>query len=202
MIPDDRAERMGDVLTVEKIAPGMARVITLSGAYTVDARGEGCSCPDKEYNLDLGEHCKHHAAAVLAYNDDLPTPFMVVENVDERTDPAFALEVPDRIGKDKQLTAFADGGTESEYRRHDIELRDVREDHILVSYNAILDCNATYTEGRHVSSKLPRECLVLFEDGTLDVSELSEDEREWLQFESEQMSNEIDFAGTETGAKA
>jgi len=188
-----------DVLAVEETAPGMVRVVALTDAYVVDARGDGCYCPDKEYHEP--PMCKHDYAAVLS-DTDLPTPFMVVENVDERTDPAFDLEVPDRIGKDKQLTAFADGGTEPEYRRHDIELRDVREDHILVSYNAILDCNATYTEGRHVHSKLPRECLVLFEDGTLDVSELSDDEREWLQFESEQMSNEIDFAGTENGAKA
>jgi len=79
-----RAERIDDVVAVEKIAPGMARVITLSGAYTVDARGEGCSCKDKEFNLDPGEHCKHHLAARIAYNDDLPTPFIVTDNLDRR----------------------------------------------------------------------------------------------------------------------
>jgi len=84
MIPDDRAEGISDVLTVEKLAPGLARVVTLSGAYVVDARGEGCECPDKEYNLDPGERCKHHAAALLAYDDDLPTPFTVTDNLNER----------------------------------------------------------------------------------------------------------------------
>jgi len=96
-----------DVLTVEKTAPGMVRVVTLTDAYMVDAREAGCYCPDKEYHKP--PMCKHDYAAVLS-DTDLPTPFMTVENVDERTDPAFDLEVPDRIGKDKQLTAFADGG--------------------------------------------------------------------------------------------
>lgn len=85
MIDTDRAVRAcEDVLTVETFAPGMARVITLGGAYTVDARGQGCQCADKEYNLGHGEMCKHHAAAFLATSDAHPTPFMTTENVDER----------------------------------------------------------------------------------------------------------------------
>jgi len=42
MIPDDRAERVNDVMAVEKRAPGVTRVVTVSGVYTTDARGEGC----------------------------------------------------------------------------------------------------------------------------------------------------------------
>jgi len=99
----------------------------------------------------------------------------------------------------------------TDYRRHDIELRDIApptDDRcpddmtrgcLVVSYNAIHDANATYTEGRHVSTRLPVECLALFEDGTIDVGDLTADEREWLQAASSEHSNEIDFAGTETG---
>jgi hypothetical protein len=99
----------------------------------------------------------------------------------------------------------------SDYRRHDIELRDVAsptDDRcpddmdrgcLVVSYNAIRDANATYTEGRHVSARLPVECLVLFEDGTVEVGDLSADERAWVQRASAEYSNEIDFAGTDRG---
>jgi hypothetical protein len=84
MIPDDRAERISDVLAVEKTAPGVARVVTLSGAYVVDARGEGCTCEDKEFNLDPGEQCKHWGAALLGFSDDLPAPFIVTDNLNKR----------------------------------------------------------------------------------------------------------------------
>lgn len=94
--------------------------------------------------------------------------------------------------------------------RHDIELRDIApptDDRcpddltrgcLVVTYNAVHEPNATYTEGRHVSTRLPVECLVLFEDGTIEVSDLSADERDWLQTESARYSNTIDFAATET----
>jgi hypothetical protein len=98
----------------------------------------------------------------------------------------------------------------SDYRRHDIELRDIATPDdarcpddmtrgcLVVSYNAIRDANSTYQEGRHVSARLPVECLALFEDGTLAVAELDADERAWLEAASE---DRIDFAGTETGAE-
>jgi len=82
MIPADRAERVSEV-AVEKRAPSVAHVVTVSGAYIVDARGEGCTCPDREYNLGPGEHCKHHAGALLAFSDNLPAPFVVSDNLDE-----------------------------------------------------------------------------------------------------------------------
>jgi hypothetical protein len=111
MIDADRAERAcRDVLAVELFAPGMARVITLGGCYTVDARGEGCQCPDKEYHLEAGEQCKHHAAAFLATSDDHPTPFLVREDLSTRTDPEFELERPPRIGRNHTFGAFTDGG--------------------------------------------------------------------------------------------
>lgn len=102
----DRARRAcTDVLAVEQIAPGMARVVTFSDAYVVDARGEGCTCPDKQYNLEPGEKCKHHVAAVLA-TSDLPAPFDVVDNLDERPEPTGTPTAP---------RVLADGGTDAEW---------------------------------------------------------------------------------------
>jgi len=96
----------------------------------------------------------------------------------------------------------------SNYRRHDIELRDIATPDdarcpddmtrgcLVVSYNAIRDANATYTEGRHVSARLPVECLALFEGGTLSVADLTPDERAWVEAASD---GQIDFSGTENG---
>jgi len=101
----------------------------------------------------------------------------------------------------------------TDLRRHDIELRDVvSSDHpqcpdtldgcLVVSYHAVNDMNATYTEARTVSARLPVECLCLFDDGTLDPAALSADERDWLRYESGRHSNEIDFEATETATVA
>jgi hypothetical protein len=98
------------------------------------------------------------------------------------------------------------------YDRHDIELRDVApptDDRcpddmdrgcLVVSYNAVHRPNASYTEGRHVSARLPVECLALFEDGTIDVADLDASEREWVRDASARYGNTIDFDGTETAA--
>jgi hypothetical protein len=81
----DRAVRaLEDIVAVEHVAPGMVRVVSWSDAYTVDARGEGCECPDKEYNLDSGDFCKHHYAAILATAGNLPTPFEVSDDLSQR----------------------------------------------------------------------------------------------------------------------
>jgi hypothetical protein len=73
-----RAERAcTDVVAVEDLAPGMARVTTIGGSYTVDARDGGCLCKDKEYNEPT--RCKHEQAAVLAgifEERDLQPPFI------------------------------------------------------------------------------------------------------------------------------
>jgi len=79
--------------------------------------------------------------------------------------------------------------------RHDISLRDVRDGKLVVTYNHMVS-NTSYTGGRHVSARLPVECLCLFDGGTLDVSDLSATEREWLQAASAECgANEIDFEG-------
>jgi len=76
MSNDDRAIRaLTDVVAVEEYAPEMVRVITFADAYFIDARGEGCACPDQQYNLDPGEMCKHQLAALVADYDHLPTPY-------------------------------------------------------------------------------------------------------------------------------
>ena len=78
----DRAvAALEDVVAVERIAPGLLRVVTWSDAYPVDARGAGCNCPDKQYNEP--ERCKHELGALLA-TSDLPTPFTVTDNLSDR----------------------------------------------------------------------------------------------------------------------
>lgn len=79
--------------------------------------------------------------------------------------------------------------------RHDIELRDIRDGQLVVSYNAVDRANDSYTAGRHVSTRLPLWCLVVFDDGTVDVADLDDSEREWLAAESAARSNPIDFDG-------
>jgi len=88
----------------------------------------------------------------------------------------------------------------SDYRTHDIRLRDIRNGELVVSYNAINDANSSYTEARHVSARLPFECVALFNDGRIDVGDLTDEERQWLHAESAARSNAIDFQGTEAGA--
>jgi len=185
---DARAERaLTDVVAVERIAPGLIKVVTWSDAYPVDARDAGCNCPDKQYHA--AAVCKHEHAALLA-DTDLPAPFVVADNLSER--------VATDGGKSK---------TDSEYHRHDLELRDVADRGdarcpddmagcLVVSYNAV-SRNRTYSESRHVSSRLPMACLTLFDGGTVDVTDLSPADREWIQSESALYSNEIDFSGTE-----
>ncbi|AFH22142.1 hypothetical protein OSG_eHP18_00160 [environmental Halophage eHP-18] len=73
----DRAIRsLTDVAAVEQIAPGMVRVVTWSDCYTVDARGGGCNCPDKQYNIEHTDatKCKHELAAILYDSDTVDRP--------------------------------------------------------------------------------------------------------------------------------
>lgn len=76
-----RAERaVEDVVAVERMAPGLVRVVTLSDHYVVDARDGGCRCPDAEYTLGGDERCKHELAALLA-TSAYPAPFPVVDDL-------------------------------------------------------------------------------------------------------------------------
>lgn len=96
------------------------------------------------------------------------------------------------------------------YDDHSLRLRDVADADdprcpddmdgcLVVSYDVTHKPNSTFTEVRTVSTRLPTECLVLFEGGVVDVADLTATERAWLQAASAEHSNEIDFAGTERG---
>jgi len=79
---EDRAIRaIEDVVAVEDLGPGMARVTTWSDSYVVDMRDGGCNCPDKEFND--APMCKHEASALLANSDDYPDPY-IRESLDNR----------------------------------------------------------------------------------------------------------------------
>lgn len=77
-------------------------------------------------------------------------------------------------------------------RRHDIQLRDVRDGRLVVSYLHIAD-GRSLTAIREVSTRLPFECLTVFDGGTVDVDALTPEERAWLKAES--APNTIDFNG-------
>lgn len=79
--------------------------------------------------------------------------------------------------------------TEPTVERHDIELRDVRDGRLVVSYNCVRS-GRTYTEGKHTSDRLPVEFLALFDGGTLDPATLTEEEREWIEAEAERITFE------------
>jgi len=67
---------------------------------------------------------------------------------------------------------------------------------LVVSYNHVAE-GRNYSTARHVSTRLPIECLALFDGGTIDVADLTDEERQWLTAESAALSNEIDFAGVD-----
>lgn len=101
--------------------------------------------------------------------------------------------------------AVADGG--GEYDRHDIRLRDVVQNGeskcpddmdtaLVATYDATYKPSSTFTEARSVSVRLPFECIVLFDDGVIEINDLTETERAWLRAESD---GSIDFEGTKCG---
>ena len=86
---EDRAIRaIEDVVAVEDLGPGMARVVTWSDSYVVDMRDGGCNCADKKYNH--APMCKHEASALIANSDDYPDPY-IRDSLDERNQDATVL---------------------------------------------------------------------------------------------------------------
>jgi len=79
---------------------------------------------------------------------------------------------------------------------HDIRLRDIRAGELVVTYTHMAE-GSSYTAGRHVSSRLPVECLTLFNEGVVEVCDLTDEERQWLTAESSARSNTIDFDGVD-----
>lgn len=106
---NSRAVRaLTDITAVENYAPGMARVVSWSDEYILDLRGEGCACPDKEYNDT--DTCKHEYAAMLATTEYAPTPY--VSETRERTSPEVCTHSPGELpcfecydGRDSEVEA-------------------------------------------------------------------------------------------------
>jgi len=84
---DDESRAVAAVtepMAVEKLAPDVFQVITVSDAYRVDLRRDkGCTCADFEYRE---ARCKHHRrAAIEADRTAVPAlSFGVLDDVDER----------------------------------------------------------------------------------------------------------------------
>jgi len=75
---------------------------------------------------------------------------------------------------------------------HDIRLRDIRGGELVVTYTHMAEGHS-YTAGRHVSARLPVECLTIFTEGVV----VTDEERQWLTAESAARSNTIDFDGVD-----
>lgn len=69
-----------DVVAVEKLAPGMVRVVTVADAYDVDVREGRCTCPDHQYRE---AKCKHIRRAEI--EADL-TPVPIQLGIDDDLD--------------------------------------------------------------------------------------------------------------------
>lgn len=163
MIDPGRARRaLTDVVAVERLGPGMVRVVTWSDAYPVDARDTGCACPDKEYNEV--PVCKHEATAILADSDDLPTPFTVTDDLSTRAVATDGGEDSDDEPADYVDEVRIDGVAPDGRPR--VERKTVRHTH-------------SSTVARH--ERLPPECAVLVTGDGVPVADLSPDERAWVE---------------------
>jgi len=123
MIDADRAIRaFTDVVAVEwDTDSGVARIVTVSDVYHAVPEEGMHLCPDREYH-DI-EICKHLVAAEVTRDRiDAPTGWLEVDDFDERTDAPFTLDVPDRMGRDRQLSAFkSDGGELPDFEDYELE---------------------------------------------------------------------------------
>lgn len=76
----------------------------------------------------------------------------------------------------------ANAGSTLETTKHNLELRDVRDGELVVTYNHVKE-GRTYVDAYHGSARLPMECLTLFDGGVIDAEELTTEERQWLTYE-------------------
>jgi len=66
-----------------------------------------------------------------------------------------------------------------------LTVRDVTDDgQLKVDYDRV-DKNATATLATHKSLRLPLECLFAISGGHVDLSELTAEERHWIEYESD-----------------
>lgn len=96
------------------------------------------------------------------------------------------MSADDTTHSDGTLGAFA---TQDDDGRHDLELRDVVDGTLHVSYNRVTH-GLSHTQARFVSGRLPIACLALFDGGSIDVADLSAEERAWIEWESERIAFE------------
>jgi hypothetical protein len=105
--PDRAASALLDVVAIERMAPGMVRVVTWSDAYTVDVFHERCECPDMKHHLDGDGRCKHvHAARLVSEQTDLPAVWDVSDDLSPEPDRLAAEPLPDF----EDYEVVADGG--------------------------------------------------------------------------------------------
>lgn len=71
-----------------------------------------------------------------------------------------------------------------EYDRDALRLRDVTDDGQLVVDRTQVRGGHSHTEARHVSARLPAECLTLFDGGAVAVDDLTDEECAWVASES------------------
>lgn len=75
--------------------------------------------------------------------------------------------------------------------RYDLTADGIDDGELVTTLNEV-DSNANGDVfARHVSARLPLGALTLFEDGTVDVADLSDGERAWIRAESGARSNEV-----------
>jgi len=181
MIDADRALRaFTDVLAVEyDPETEMARVVTMSDCYDVDMRETRHVCPDREYNLDGTGICKHLLASEVVRGQlDVPGGWLVVDSLDKRTDEPFDIEMPPRIGNDRTLEAFTDGGD----RTDELQIYGVDGDGRPRVERKRVSEGQSHTEARY--DTLPSEFAALVDGPRAAVADLPDDVQDWIDSES------------------
>lgn len=190
MIDPERALRaFTDVLAVEyDEETDMARVVTMSDCYDVDMRETRHLCPDREYN-DVAI-CKHLVASEVVRGQlDIPNGWLTVENLDERTDETFDIEMPPRIGNNRTFDAFTDGGNQTD----ELRIYGVRDDgRPRVERRRVVQ-GQCHTEAKH--EPLPSELAAFVDGDGTAVADLPADIQRWIDDES---GDELETATTQT----
>jgi len=83
-----------DVLAVEWDEDlGMARIVTMGDKYlAVPEQGQHL-CPDRKHNLNGEGLCKHLWALEITRDRNAPEGWLVVDDLDDRTEDEFELDV-------------------------------------------------------------------------------------------------------------
>jgi len=115
MIDADRALRAyEDVVAIEADdEAGVYRIVTTSDVYHAVPEEGMHLCPDREYHDPPEGYCKHLVALEAVRGRlDIPTGWLTVDDLDDRTDESFDLDADvsrQRLRDNHTLAAF-DGG--------------------------------------------------------------------------------------------